>query len=422
MGLDIAIIALLVLAIVLLVYLIATRGKGSQGTTTLDKRDKEDIVDSFNRNVTVIAGALQSSADNSSKEVKTNLTNMSEKIVENQKLTEARLYNIQRALNESLEQIRQTLERNVKEMQQSNQAKLDQIQQTVDEKLTKTLNDRFNESFKVLADELEKVTKTIGEMQKISSEVGTLSKMLSNVKTTGIFGEIQLGAIIDEILSPEQYEKNIVTNKASRDPVEYAVKLPGGDEGEVLLPIDSKFPYTIYSEMQAAYDQNDFAGFESKKKQLVQTIKNMAKDIRDKYICPPRTTNFAVMFLPVEGLYAEVVKLGMVEELRTKYSVTVAGPTTMAALLNSLQMGFQTLAIQKKSNEVWSILGAVKTEFSKFGGIIEGIQKKLTGASNDLDTLLGVRTRAIDRSLRNVTASVESSKLLGISDGVSADE
>ncbi len=420
MGLDIAIVALLVLVLVLLVYLIATRNKG-QATTTLDKRDKEEVIAAFNRNVTMIAGALQTSADNSSKEVKGNLSNMSDKLVENQKLTEARLYNIQRALNESLEQIRQTLERNVKEMQQSNQAKLDQIQQTVDEKLTKTLNDRFNESFKVLADQLEKVTKTIGEMQKISSEVGTLSKMLSNVKTTGIFGEIQLGAIIDEILSPEQYEKNVVTNKASRDPVEYVVKLPGGDKGQVWLPIDSKFPYTIYSEMQTAYDQNDFAGFEAKKKQLVQTVKGMAKDIHDKYICPPETTNFAVMFLPVEGLYAEVVKLGLVEDLRSKYNVTVAGPTTMAALLNSLQMGFQTLAIQKKSNEVWTILGAVKTEFGKFGGIIEGIQKKLNGASNDLDMLLGVRTRAIDRSLRNVTASAESSKLLGIADQ-SADE
>jgi DNA recombination protein RmuC len=432
MGLDIAIVALLVLVVILLVYLIATRNKG-QATTTLDKRDKDEVIAAFNRNVTMIAGTLQSSVDNLSKEVKTLLANMTEKLSENKVSTERNMLQIQgsinasleqtrKSLSESLEQIRQTLERNVKEMQQSNQAKLDQIQQTVDEKLTKTLNDRFNESFKVLADQLEKVTKTIGEMQKISSEVGTLSKMLSNVKTTGIFGEIQLGAIIDEILSPEQYEKNVVTNKASRDPVEYVVKLPGGDKGQVWLPIDSKFPYTIYSEMQTAYDQNDFAGFEAKKKQLVQTVKGMAKDIHDKYICPPETTNFAVMFLPVEGLYAEVVKLGLVEDLRSKYNVTVAGPTTMAALLNSLQMGFQTLAIQKKSNEVWTILGAVKTEFGKFGGIIEGIQKKLNGASNDLDTLLGVRTRAIDRSLRNVTASAESSKLLGIAEDVATED
>ncbi|MBE5757231.1 MAG: DNA recombination protein RmuC [Clostridiales bacterium] len=249
-------------------------------------------------------------------------------------------------------------------------------------------------------------------MQKISSDVGNLSKMLSNVKTTGILGEIQLGAIIDEILSPEQYLKNVVTNKAGREPVEFAVKLPGGDEGEVLLPIDSKFPYTIYTDMQTSYETNDFDGYEIKKKQLISTIKSMAKDIKDKYINPPTTTNFAVMFLPVEGLYAEVVKMGLVEELRNKYSITVAGPTTMAALLNSLQMGFQTLAIQKKSNEVWSILGAVKTEFSKFGGIIENIQKKLNGASNDLDQLIGVRTRAIDRSLRSVTITGDTSKLL----------
>jgi DNA recombination protein RmuC len=300
-------------------------------------------------------------------------------------------------------------------MQNSNEKKLEEIQKTVDEKLTKTLNDRFSESFKMLTEELERVSKTIGEMQKISSEVGVLSKVLSNVKTTGIFGEIQLGSIIDQILSPKQYEKNVVTGNG-REPVEFAVKLPGGDEGEVLLPIDSKFPYTIYTDMQTAYSNNDFDEFEIKKKQLVSTVKSMAKDVKEKYLNPPKTTNFAIMFLPVEGLYAEVVKLGLVDELQAKYQITVAGPTTMAALLNSLQMGFQTLAIQKKSNEVWGILGAVKTEFSKFGAIIEGIQKKLNGASNDLDQLLGVRTRAIDRSLRNVTVSSDGSKLLDLPD------
>ncbi|MBQ2738437.1 MAG: DNA recombination protein RmuC [Clostridia bacterium] len=232
-----------------------------------------------------------------------------------------------------------------------------------------------------------------------------------------MLGEIQLGAIIDEILSPEQYLKNVVTNKQGREPVEFAVKLPGGDDGTVLLPIDSKFPYTIYTDMQAAYEQNDFEGYEAKKKQLVNTVKNMAKDIKEKYVNPPVTTNFAVMFLPVEGLYAEIVKLGLIDELRNKYSITIAGPTTMAALLNSLQMGFQTLAIQKKSNEVWRILGAVKTEFAKFSGIIDSIQKKLNGASNDLDQLIGVRTRAIDRSLRNVTACDDGSNPLEFPEG-----
>ena len=412
---DIVIIALLIAIIVLLTVLIFKSSTGkNQDVSHLIRRYKEDIINAFSTNVSIISSALQNSADNSSKEVKANLANISEKLSDDRILTERRLFDIERKLAESLEQIRQTLERNIQIMRKGNEEKLIEIQKTVDEKLTKTLNDRFNESFKVLTEELERVSKTIGDMQKISSEVGTLSKMLANVKTTGILGEIQLGAIIDEILSPEQYEKNVVTNKNGREPVEFAVKLPGGGDGEVLLPIDSKFPYTIYADMQSAYESNDFDGFEIKKKQLINTIKNMARDIKEKYINPPFTTNFAVMFLPVEGLYAEVVKLGLVEELRARFDITVAGPTTMAALLNSLQMGFQTLAIQKKSNEVWSILGAVKAEFSKFGDIIEGIQKKLNGASSDLDQLLGVRTRAIDRSLRNVTIANDGSKLIDI--------
>ena len=290
-------------------------------------------------------------------------------------------------------------------MQESNEKKLNEIKRTVDEKLTETLNERFKESFKFLSEELEKVGKTVGEMQNISKDVVNLTKVLSNVKTTGIFGEIQLGAIIEQILSPEQYLKNVVTNKAGRDPVEFAIKMPGGGDGEVLLPVDSKFPFTVYNDMVSAYNENDFALFELKKRELVQRVKGMAKDIKEKYICPPHTTNFAVMFLPVEGLYAEVVKLGLVEELQTKYSVTIAGPTTMAALLNSLQMGFQTLAIQKKTNEVWRVLSSVKTEFGKFNDILAQIQNRLNMANNDLDKLIGVRTRAIARSLKNIEIS-----------------
>lgn len=404
-------VLLVIIAVLCFILIVKLFMSKSNNITSIDRKDKEEIMRSFSYNVSIISSALQASAENSSKVVKANLDNMSEKINENRKATEERFYEIEKKLEYRLEQIRQTLERNVQVMRENNEKKLEEIQKTVDEKLTKTLNDRFNESFKVLSDELAKVTLTIGEMQKISSDVGNLSKMLSNVKTTGILGEIQLGAIIDEILSPEQYIKNVVTNKAGREPVEFAVKLPGGDDGEVLLPIDSKFPYIIYTDMQTAYEQNDFEEFEAKKKQLINTIKSMARDIKEKYINPPITTNFAVMFLPVEGLYAEVVKLGLVEELRTKHNITVAGPTTMAALLNSLQMGFQTLAIQKKSNEVWTILGAVKAEFAKFGAIIENIQKKLNGASNDLDQLLGVRTRAIDRSLRNVTITGDNNLL-----------
>jgi DNA recombination protein RmuC len=237
----------------------------------------------------------------------------------------------------------------------------------------------------------------------MSEEVGSLTRVLSNVKTTGIFGEIQLGAIIEQILSPEQYAKNVVTNKATKDPVEFVIRLPGtNNEGEVLLPIDSKFPYTMYNEMQNAFEQNNMAEFESRRKGLISTIKNMAKDISTKYICPPNTTNFAIMFLPIEGLYAEVVKQGLVETLQKDYNITVAGPTTMSALLNSLQMGFQTLAVQKKSADVWNVLENVKMEFKNYNVYVDKIQKNFERVSKDFDNLVGRRTRAIERTLREV--------------------
>ncbi len=374
-------VCILLVSVILLVVVLSKKQSGGG----LKDNDKRFIADAFSSSIGVVSNALESSnrASNS--------------------LVAQRLESMEKSQEIKLENIRITLERNVLQMTEKNEKKLAEIQATVDEKLTQTLNENFKQSFKLLSEELEKVSRTIGEMQKISSEVGTLSKMLSNVKTTGIFGEIQLGAIIDQMLSPEQYEKNIVTNKAGRDPVEFAIKLPGGADGEVLLPVDSKFPYTVYSDMQSAYDNNDFVEFENKKKLLYQTVKGMAKDIKEKYICPPDTTNFAIMFLPVEGLYSEIVKSGLVEEIQQKYSVTVAGPTTMSALLNSLQMGFQTLAIQKKTGEVWKVLGAVKTEFGKFGEIIDAVQKKLNQANNDLDALVGVRTRAINRTLRSIT-------------------
>lgn len=409
---EYVIIALLAVVIILLIVVLIVAGKKKAvGEVKMSETDKNELIAAFSANVGLISSALKSSADNSAATTKLSLDNMSEKLATGQRATEGSLLAIEKKLEDRLETVRITVERNLQFIQSSNEKKLEEIQKTVDEKLTKTLNERFSESFKILTGELERVSKTVGEMQKLSSEVGVLSKVLTNVKTTGIFGEIQLGAIIDQILAPEQYVKNVVTSKSSREPVEFAVKLPGGEDGEVLLPIDSKFPYTVYSDMQTAYEQNDFDGAEQKKKQLLNTVRSMAKDIRDKYINPPQTTAFAVMFLPIEGLYADVVKAGLVEELQTKYNVTVAGPTTMSALLNSLQMGFQTLAIQKKSNEVWAILGAVKAEFAKFGAIIAGIQKKLIGASSDLDQLLGVRTRAIDRSLRAVSISTDTDVL-----------
>lgn len=308
----------------------------------------------------------------------------------------------QKQNEEKLSEMRQTLEKKVGDMQTSNEKKLDEMRQTVDEKLQKTLEERLNQSFKLVSDRLEQVYKSLGEMQKVGEGVNDLRKVLSNVKTRGIFGEVQLGAILEEILSPEQYEADIATKKNSQDRVEYAVKLPGADDGCVYLPIDAKFPLDAYQKLQEAYENGSKEELSLARKELRTRIKGFAKDIRTKYIDVPYTTEFAIMFLPLESLYAEVVREGLVEELQ-KDKINIAGPTTMAALLNSLQMGFKTLAIQKSSGQVWKVLGEVKTEFANFEGILDNTQKKMLQASQELDKLIGVRTRAINRKLRDVS-------------------
>ena len=313
-----------------------------------------------------------------------------------------RFATFQKQNEDKLSEMRQTLEKKVGDMQQSNEKKLDEMRQTVDEKLQKTLEERLNQSFKLVSDRLEQVYKSLGEMQKVGEGVNDLRKVLSNVKTRGIFGEVQLGAILEEILSPEQYEADIATKKNSKDRVEYAVKLPGADEGCVYLPIDAKFPLDAYQKLQDAYESGDKDELILARKELRTRIKGFAKDISSKYIDVPNTTEFAIMFLPLESLYAEVVREGLVEELQ-KEKINIAGPTTMAALLNSLQMGFKTLAIQKSSGQVWKVLGEVKTEFVKFENLIDSAQKKMQQASKDLDELVGVRTRAINRKLRDVS-------------------
>ena len=319
---------------------------------------------------------------------------------------------------QKLENIRQTVERQLTQLQEQNSQKLEQMRQTVDEKLQSTLNERLNQSFSQVSQRLEQVYKGLGEMQTLASGVGDLKRVLSNVKTRGILGEIQLGAILEQVLSPDQYAANVKPNPNSSAVVEYAVKLPGDGEQPVLLPIDAKFPGDLYSALMDAYDSADADSIASCSAALERRIKQEARDIRDKYICPPYTTDFAIMFLPVEGLYAEVVRRGLLETLNRDYRVNIAGPTTMAALLNSLQMGFRTLAIQKRSSEVWDVLGAVKTEFSRFSDILLSARKKLQNADNDLDKLIGVRTRAIERRLRSVTAlpSDEAGELLSLSD------
>ncbi len=317
------------------------------------------------------------------------------------------------SMNEQkLEAIRQTVEKKLTSISEENSKKLDEMRKTVDEKLQKTLEDKMNQSFKLVSERLEQVYKGLGEMQSIASSVGDLKKVLSNVKTRGILGEIQLGAILKEILSVEQYEENVATVPNSKNVVEFAVKMPSGDGGFVYLPIDSKFPQDAYLSLREAYESGDAEKIKQASSVLVTRIKSFAKDIHTKYIEVPYTTDFAIMFLPFEGLYAEVINTtGLVEYLQREYHINVAGPSTMAALLNSIQMGFKTLAIQKRSQEVWRILGAVKTEFDKFEKVIEAAQQRINQANKELDALVGVRTRAIQRQLRSVE-SVENDEII----------
>lgn len=299
------------------------------------------------------------------------------------------------------EQLR-SIEIALKSMRETNEAQLDSIRGVVNEKLQQTLNERLGESFKRVEERLTEVYKGLGEMQALASGVGDLKKVLSNVKTRGTLGEIQLGAILDEVLAPEQFERNFDAGKGGNERVEFAIKLPNDGASPVYLPIDSKFPSDIYVKLCDAYDSGDTAAIEAAKKLLRDSVLKFGRDIHDKYINPPRTTNFAIMFLPTEGLYAEAVRTGLIEQLQAKYRINLAGPSTMAALLNSLQMGFRTLAIQKRSSEVWDILARIKKEFKTFDDVLASTKKALDKANADLDKLVGVRTKQILRALNKV--------------------
>ena len=344
---------------------------------------------------------------------------MNRTIVEGQQQTaqtmEQRLSSFAQGNEQQMEQIRQTMERRLSGIQQENNERLTEMQKIVDEKLQKTLETRIGESFRLVSTQLEQVYKGLGEMQSVAAGVTDLKKVLSNVKTRGILGEVQLGAILNEILSPEQYDTNVATKVGSRDVVEYAIKMPGEGDGTVYLPIDAKFPGETYAQLMDAYDSGSADAVAAAAAALIARLKSEARDIHSKYIDPPNTTDFAILFLPFEGLYAEAVNRGMVEELQKQYRVNLAGPSTMAALLNSLQMGFRTLAIQKRSSEVWQVLGAVKTEFEKFGDILEKSQQRLQQVNSDLDNLIGTRSRAIARKLRAVEKlePEEADRLLG---------
>ena len=291
------------------------------------------------------------------------------------------------------------------EMIKTTEIRLERMRETVDEKLHKTLEERLGKSFEMVTKQLLVVQKGLGEMQNIASGVGDLKKVLSNVKTRGVLGEIQLGNILEEIMTPDQYDKNVKTKKGSDFQVEFAIKLPGRNKNDnpVYLPIDAKFPQEDYIRLQNAYEAGDPVAVELSLKAILQSVKKFAKDISTKYIDPPNTTDFGIMFLPIEGLFAEVVRQpDMIALLQREYKIVVTGPTTLAAMLNSLQMGFKTLAIQKRSSEVWNVLAAVKKEFNSFGGVLEKAQKKINEANQEIETLVGTRTRIMQSKLKNV--------------------
>ncbi|MBN2279215.1 MAG: DNA recombination protein RmuC [Candidatus Marinimicrobia bacterium] len=328
--------------------------------------------------------------------------------------------NMSKQLNQLVQQNEQKMEKistivseNLEKLQKDNSEKLEKMRLTVDEKLHKTLEDRLGSTFKIVSERLELVHKGLGEMQQLASGIGDLKKVLTNVKTRGVMGEIQLGNILEEMFSPEQYSQNVKVNPNRNNFVEFALKLPGQDGREVWIPIDAKFPIEDYQEL-LNFNGTNPDDFVLLQKTFARKILSFAKDIRDKYITPPYTTNFAIMFLPVEGVYAEVLKNSdLFEKLRKEYSVVPTGPTTLAAFLSSLQMGFRTLAIEKRSSEVWELLGAVKTEFRNFGEVLDKTKKKLQEASNVIDKA-EVRTRAIERKLKDVEAlpEMDSGRLL----------
>ncbi len=330
------------------------------------------------------------------------------------------------SLTKSLHQIRTEVQQKLQSIQNDNAQQLEKMRATVDEKLHKTLEDRLGKSFQLVSKHLAEVQKGLGEMQHLATGVGDLKKVLTNVKTRGVMGEIQLGNILEQVLTPDQYSLNVATIPDSRCHVEFAIKLPGrGDDDRcVWLPIDSKFPMDRYEQVQDAYDIGDVTLINKANKDLYNTIRLMAKDIKEKYISPPHTTDFGILFLPTEGLYADVVRQSeLVQTLQRDHKIILAGPTNLAALLNSLQMGFRSVAIEKRSSDVWKVLGMVKTEFGKFGAVIDKVQSKLRQASDTIDKV-GVRSRAIERNLKSVEAlpTKDEIKALPFDDGVDIED
>ncbi len=408
-------IVLLLLAITLLFKIAKTRGTGKKEFSEIQK--KVDILgktaETQNRlmleQLVRMNESLVYQVNNLGGELRRSNEAQQKKAVEALEKIEADMKTLDRDNRESLEKIMTSNTESMEKLRRENSESLDKINNTVSEKLQKTLNDRISQSFETVNKRLSEVYAGLGEMKAVASGVSDLKKVLSNVKTRGIMGEIQLGAILAEILAPEQYGEQIAVIPNSSERVDFAVKLPGKDEDCVYLPIDSKFPGDTYARLAAAYEKGDSAELKAARSALEAEIKRCAKSIRTKYVKPPYTTDFAILFLPFESLYAEVVNMGLVEILQRDFRINIAGPSTMAAMLNSLQMGFRTLAIQKKSGEVWKILEEAKSEFANFETVLESARNRLRMADKDLEALIGTRTNAINRTLKNVGLDLKNS-------------
>lgn len=414
---TVIIVMLSVVCVLLVIILINLSGnRDKQKFIDLESRLAE-LSDNVKGEFKLNRSEINSNIRDSRQEMNQYLTNFGDSV--NKRITEiaglqknqldtfsSHLVNLTKINEDKFSKVTETLENRLKSLQDDNNVKLEKMRETVDEKLQTTLEKRLGESFRLVSERLELVHKGLGEMQNLAAGVGDIKKVLSNIKTKGVLGEYQLENILEQILTPEQYSKNVKTKPGSNALVEFAVKLPGRDSADktVWLPLDSKFPTEDYQILLEAYDSGNAETVIDTKKILVKKIKDFAKGIRDKYIDPPNTTDFAILFLPFEGLYAEVLNnAGLFETLQREYKITITGPTTLSAFLSSLQMGFRTLAIEKRSSEVWEILGAVKTEFANFASVLDQVKKKLEQAADSVDKA-GVRTRAIERKLKDVQA------------------
>ena len=409
LGLFTAVIVLMVLVIVILLKV--WRG-GSIGQEAQLRRDiREEMSRSRRETGENIQGSVKRLGEMISQNQRESADMQSRRLAE----LGRQLADTSMSIEQRLENIRISMENKVTAMTEENNRQLTEMRNTVDEKLQKTLEDRIGRSFRQVSERLEQVTRGLGEMQNLAAGVGDLKKVLSNVKTRGILGEIQLGAILEQILAPGQYEENVAV-KGGSERVEFAVKFPGEGDAPVYLPIDSKFPADAYMNLQTAYDTGDRQLMKAATDNLRNAVLKAARDIRTKYIAPPWTTEFAIMFLPFEGLYAEVLRLGLVDTLQRDYRINIAGPTTMSAMLNSFQMGFRSIALQKQSGQVWDTLAKVRNEFDKFGDVLIKTQSRMEQTQRDLEALVGVRTRGIQRALKDVSSSGEAGELSGVSD------